>query len=68
MIIKNKYLLSLISEILNRLNKVKYFIKLNLKNIYHQIYILKMMSKRLYSAHYKYIIILFKLINASVTF
>ena len=29
MIIKNRYLLSLISETLNRLSKVKYFIKLN---------------------------------------
>jgi len=34
-IIKNHHLLSLISETLNRLSKIKQFIKLNLKNIYH---------------------------------
>ncbi len=34
-IVKNHHLLSLISETLNKLNKVKQFIKLNLKNIYH---------------------------------
>ncbi len=33
--VKNYYSLSLISETLNRLNKVKQFTKLNLKNIYH---------------------------------
>ena len=40
-IIKNRYLLSLINKILNRLNNIKYFIKLNLKNIYYRIYIRK---------------------------
>ena len=40
-IIKNRYSLSLISETLNRLNKVKRFTKLNLKNIYHRIRIRK---------------------------
>jgi hypothetical protein len=34
-IIKNRYLLLLINKILNRLNDVKFFIKLNLKNIYY---------------------------------
>ena len=41
MIIKNRHLLSLISETLNRLSEVKYFIKLNLKDVYHQIHIKK---------------------------
>ncbi len=33
--VKNHYSLSLINEILNRLNKIKQFTKLNLKNVYH---------------------------------
>ena len=37
MTIKNRHLLPLISETLNRLSEAKYFIKLNLKNAYHQI-------------------------------
>ncbi len=34
-IIKNRHSLSLINETLDRLNKVKQFTKLDLKNIYH---------------------------------
>ena len=41
MTIKNRYSLSLISETLNRLNKVKLFTKLNLKDAYHRIRIRK---------------------------
>ena len=40
-IIKNRHFLSLITKTLNRLYKVKRFIKLNLKNVYHQIRIKK---------------------------
>ena len=35
--IKNKYFISLVSEILNYLIKVKVFIKLNLKGVYNLI-------------------------------
>ncbi len=35
--IKNRYSLFLIIKTLNRLNDLKYFIKLNLKNVYHRI-------------------------------
>ena len=35
--IKNRYSLSLISKTLNRLNNIKRFIKVNLKNIYYRI-------------------------------
>ena len=35
--IKNRHLLFLIIETLNRLSEAKAFIKLNLKNVYHQI-------------------------------
>ena len=37
--IKNRYSLPLISKILDYLNRVKVFIKLNLKDIYYYIYI-----------------------------
>ncbi len=35
--VKNRHSLPLISETLNRLNKVKQFTKLNLKNVYHHL-------------------------------
>jgi len=70
--VKNHHLLSLISETLNRFNKVKQFIKLNLKNVYHHLRIQredewKMMFHTHYD-HFKYMIMLFNLINASVIF
>ena len=72
MIIKNRHLLSLISETLNRLSEVKYFIKLNLKDIYHQICIKKGDEWKTvfytYYSHFNYIIMLFELVNASATF
>ncbi len=70
--VKNHQSLSLISETLDRLNKVKQFIKLNLKNIYYCLRIQhedewKMMFHTHYN-HFKYMIMLFDLINASVIF
>ncbi len=71
--VKNRHSLSLISETLNRLNKVKQFTsKLNLKNIYHCLRIQcedkwKMMFHTCYN-HFKYIIMSFDLINISVIF
>ncbi len=35
--VKNRHSLSLISETLDRLNKVKQFTKLDLKNVYHRL-------------------------------
>ncbi len=35
--VKNRHSLSLISETLDRLNKIKQFTKLNLKNVYHRL-------------------------------
>ena len=71
-IIKNRHSLSLISETLNRLSEVKYFIKLNLKNVYHQICIKKGDEwKTVFHTHYshfEYMIMLFELVNASATF
>ncbi len=71
-IVKNHHLLSLISETLNRLNKVKQFTKLNLKNVYHHLRIqCEDEWKTMFCTHYdhfKYMIMLFDLINASVIF
>jgi hypothetical protein len=38
-IIKNRYPLPLINEILNRLSEARFFIKLDLRDVYHRIYI-----------------------------
>jgi hypothetical protein len=37
MTIKNRYPLSLINEILNKLSKARFFIKLDLRDIYYRI-------------------------------
>ena len=70
--IKNRYSLSLISETLNRLNEVKRFTKLNLKNAYYRIRIRKgdewKTAFRTRYDHFEYLIMLFDLINASATF
>ena len=70
--VKNCHSLSLISETLDRLSKVKQFTKLNQKNVYHHLKIQyedewKMMFYTRYD-HFKYIIMLFNLINTSVIF
>ncbi len=71
-IVKNRHLLSLISETLNRLSKVKQFIKLDLKNVYHHLRIQHedewKMTFRTHYNHFKYMIMSFNLINASVIF
>ncbi len=71
-IVKNHHLLSLISETLDRLNKVKQFIKLNLKNVYHCLRIQREDKwKTMFHIHYnhfKYMIMSFDLINTSVIF
>ena len=71
-IIKNRHLLPLISETLNRLSEAKYFIKLNLKNAYHWIHIKKGDEwKTVFHTHYshfEYMIMLFELVNAPATF
>ena len=62
----------MISETLNRLNEVKRFIKLNLKNTYYRIRIRKgdewKTAFRTRYDYFKYLIMLFDLINASATF
>ena len=70
--IKNRHPLSLISETLDRLNKVKRFTKLNLKNTYHRIRIRKgdkwKTAFRTRYDHFEYLIMSFDLTNAPATF
>ncbi len=70
--VKNRHSLSLINETLNRLNRVKQFTKLNLKNVYHCLRIQREDEwKTMFHTHYdhfKYMIMLFDLINTSVIF
>ncbi len=70
--VKNHHSLSLISETLDRLSRIKQFIKLNLKNVYHCLRIQyedewKMTFCTHYD-HFKYMIMSFNLINASIIF
>ena len=69
--IKNRYTLSLISELTDRFKKKSYYIKLDLCGIYNLIYMKegekwKMIFQIKYR-HYKYTIILFGLTNVSAT-
>jgi len=70
--VKNHHLLSFISETLNRLSKVKQFIKLNLKNVYHHLRIQREDEWKItfctHYDHFKYMIMSFDLINTSVIF
>ena len=70
--IKNQHLFSLISETLDQLSEAKIFIKLDLKNAYHCIWIWQGDEwKTVFCTHYehfKYIVMPFELTNASVIF
>ena len=70
--IKNHHVLPLINEILNWLIEVRWFIKFNLKNAYHWLCIRHSNEWKtafcMWYDHFKYIIMLFNLFNASVTF
>jgi len=70
--VKNRHSLSLISETLDRLSRIKQFTKLDLKNAYHHLRIQcedewKTTFCTRYD-HFEYMIMLFDLINASVIF
>jgi hypothetical protein len=70
--VKNKYMLFLIGELINRLSNAAIYIKLNIRNIYYKIQIRFndkwKISFRTRYEYYEYIIIFFNLINTSVTF
>jgi hypothetical protein len=70
--IKNRYILFLIGELIDRLSDAVIYIKLNIKDIYYKIRIRfsdkwKITFRTRYE-YYKYIIISFDLINISATF
>ncbi len=70
--IKNSYSLSLISELQNRLQRAQWFMKFNILEAFNQIRIKEEDEwKTVFCTqlkHYKYLIMSFDLINASVTF
>ena len=70
--IKNHHLLSLINEILNRVSESKCFIKLDLYDAYHHIYIKKSNEWKTafhtWYDYFKYNIMSFRLTNAPVIF
>ena len=69
---KNWYSLSLIDKIMNCVSDAKIFIKINIKNTYYCIHIYKGDEwKTMFCTHYrlyKYLVMSFELINASVSF
>ena len=70
--VKNSYPLPLISEIQDRFQKAKYFIKFDIPAAYNQIRIKEgdkwKTAFRTYFGHYKYLVMPFRLTNAPATF
>ena len=70
--IKNRYLLFLIKETLNRFSRAQIFTKLDFKDTYNRIRIYKKnewkIAFRTKYSHYKYLIMFFGLTNAPITF
>jgi hypothetical protein len=71
-IIKNQYVLLLILELHNRIHEAKWFITLDLRGAYNLIRIKKGKEKKItfrtWYKSYKYLVILFGLINTLATF
>ena len=69
---KNRYLLFLMKETLSNISKIKYFTKLDITAVFHKIYITKGQKWIIvFYARYKlfkYLVILFTLTEAPVTF
>jgi hypothetical protein len=70
---KNRYSFSLIEEILTHLKKTKYFIKWNIRQVFHRIRIADVESKNLITFRirfhtYKYRVLSFELCNESATY
>jgi hypothetical protein len=70
--IKNRYALSLIGELINRLSDAAIYIKLDIRNIYYRIRIRSdnkwKTAFRTRYGHYEYIIIFFDLTNTPAIF
>jgi hypothetical protein len=71
-IIKNRYSLSFINEILNKFLKARFFTKLDLRDVYYRIRIKRgdewKTAFRTRYGHFEYLVILFGLTNALATF
>jgi hypothetical protein len=69
---KNRYLLSFILEILDRITKAQFFTKIDVKNTYHYIRIKKddkwKTAFRIRYNHFEYLVIPFGLTNTPTTF
>ena len=70
--IKNKYPLPLIKDLMDQLNQVKYFLKIDLRDIFYRIQVnpgdrWKTVFRTQYG-HFKYTVIPFGFINTPVTF
>ena len=69
---KNRYLIPLINEIIDRVVSTKIYMKLNLQNTYYRICIRKSNEWKtafhMHYGHFKYLIILFGLANTLATF
>ena len=70
--IKNRYLIPLVSKMLNRLLKARVFTKLDLRDAYYRLWIKegnewKTAFKTRYG-HFKYLVMPFRLANAPATF
>ena len=70
--IKNRYLLPFISEILDRIVKIQFFIKIDVKDTYYRIRIKESdewkTTFRIRYNHFEYLVIPFGLTNALATF
>ena len=70
--IKNRHPLPLITKILDRLYDIKRFLKLDLKDIYHHIYIKRgdewKTVFRIRYGYFKYLVMPFRLANTPATF
>jgi len=70
--IKNQYILLLISELYDYIHEIKWFITLDLREAYNLIRIKKKEKWKIafqtYYNHYEYLVILFKLINVFIFF
>jgi hypothetical protein len=70
--IKNRYILFLIGEFVNRLSDTAIYIKLDIRDVYYRIRVRSndewKIAFRTRYGYYEYIIIFFDLINTSATF
>ena len=71
-IVKNYYLLPLVTEIIDRVTRAQYFSKINLKDIYYRLQIKEGDEQKIafctYYRHYKFLVIPIGITNTPITF